>query len=916
MNISALWAKKDKKESYWLPLKAHLTDTAEIARLLWRCWLSEKIKKTIAESIGASEQEAERLFVFIAISHDIGKATPVFSAKKSFYPNDLDINIYDNLLRNGFFVLERREDYREYARTPHALASQLLLENATELQISGTNLIKKVGGITGAHHGKPANGNYSRILHAYKDNFGLYEDSWMQAQRELISMALEFGGYRSLSEIPGPTMPGQVLLSGLLIVADWIASNTDFFPLVSIDVEPVIYSKHRAEQAWGRLNLPRALNPAMSRTDDRLYQERFENILSPNEMQTSVLKAAKSVYKPGIMIIEAPMGSGKTEAALIAAELFRDKTGSNGLFFALPTQATSDGMFPRLLEWTKMLGLDENQSINLVHGKAQFNKDLGALGFFGNDEASTVRNASDDIGSDDEGAVFVHQWFRGRKKALLADYVVGTIDQLLQMALKQKHVMLRHVGLAGKVVIIDELHSYDSYMSEYLKTALSWLGSYGVPVIILSATITSDTRRDMMNAYLQRKNSTDEWSNSKEYPFITYSDGDTIKCSPVQLSGWSKTVEFSWLTQCGIVDKLEELLSGGGCAGVIMDTVRRAQELTRILKERFEADSVLLIHSGFTTADRIDKENRIREVLGRDGSRPEKLIVVGTQVLEQSLDLDFDVMISDIAPVDLLIQRIGRMHRHDRADRPAKLSRPRLYITGFENDDYGRGIKYVYYKYLLDLTKEKLNEQNGVITLPGDISRLINEVYDKDAESTEDKEKWLLEIGKKVANAGVYCIAEPNTGRRADLTDWLKDDADDKNSSEDPSGKKAEAAVRDSNPSIEVLLIKNDNGFSLLSGKRIPPGELTDDIAVEIARHSIKLPYELCKSKIIDAVILTLEKETKRHFANWLESPWLRGELILVLDSECSASLHGYKLTYSAELGLEYEQEHSEEGCI
>ena len=164
------------------------------------------------------------------------------------------------------------------------------------------------------------------------------------------------------------------------------------------------------------------------------------------------------------------MGAGKTEAALVCAEILAAKTKRTGVFFALPTQATSDGIFPRLLDWIKNLDTDSVHAIELAHGKAQFNEDYQALRLFGGDA---------NVGEDEDDGVIVHQWFGGPKKTLLADFVAGTIDQLLLAALKQKHVMLRHLGLAGKVVVIDECHAYDAYMGQYLYRALNWLGVPG-----------------------------------------------------------------------------------------------------------------------------------------------------------------------------------------------------------------------------------------------------------------------------------------------------------------------------------------------------------------------------------------------------------------------------------------------------
>jgi len=907
MSVSVLWAKKEKQGLYWLPLQAHLSDTAEIAKLIWRRWISKNIKRTIANSINSDEKEAGRLFVFLSAAHDLGKATPVFQAKRIYGNIDLDIYIYDRLLASGLIVLEDRIKYAGYAKTPHALASQLFLENAKFLNLSETNLHKNVSFIIGAHHGKPSDTGYNDVLNAYPDNFGSDDTIWRQVQSELIKFTLNYAEYNSLSEVSNPLMNGQVLLNGLIIVADWISSNSGLFPLVPIDFDMEIDSRQRARKAWDKLRIPTAWEPLKNRYDESLYTSRFLNIKSPNEMQKAVIRAANDPFNPGVMIIEAPMGQGKTEAALVAAEIMRNKTESGGVFFALPTQATSDGIFPRLLEWMNNLELYEPQSIRLVHGKAQFNNDYNDLQIFPIYNSDNDENDDYVNDSESDSAAIVHQWFNGRKKALLANFVVGTIDQLLLMALKQKHVMLKHVGLAGKIVIIDECHAYDAYMSHYLKTALKWLGVYKVPVIILSATLPSNTRRELIGAYLGDNDISGDWVQSRSYPQITYTDGGEVKYLDVESKEKLKNVYIEYIHSDEILVKLKDLLSEGGCAGVILDTVQRAQTIADKLREQFNSDTVRLIHSRFISTDRICKEMELREILGRESfKRPkanEILIAIGTQVLEQSLDIDFDVIITDLAPMDLLLQRIGRLHRHARS-RPAKLCKPLCFITGMDNDNFEKGLDSVYHKYLLNRTKklldDVLNEAHGAITLPNDIIGLVNKIYNDDNELSQDKILWANLINQKISLAKAFCIRDPNFSKRANIMDFLFVEKKD-----DSSGKKGEAAVRDIDESIEVLMImEKDNKFFMLNGTPLPSGSLTPEQAKKISTQSINLPQILCYPNIINNVIDELKNMTIDKLSPWLDSPWLSGELFLILNHLKTVDLCGYNISYTIENGL------------
>ena len=895
MSVSVLWAKKSKDGCDWLPLCAHLKDTAEVAKKLWRKWVPENVKQAIAASIGADEQEAERFFIFLAAVHDIGKATPVFQATRLFPETDLDRRIYDGLLQKGFIVKESRKEYSAYEKTHHAIAAQLLLENANGLGLADANLCINAAVIIGAHHGKPPDDGYSENLGSYKCNFGCSVPDWISVQKELIKLALECSRYKSLAEVHCPTMPGQVLLSGLLIVADWIASGTDKFPLISLDNPLKIDSAKRAQAGWEKLSLPDKWEPCRIRIDEGLYADRFDNVKKPNEIQIAVLELAREIHRPGIMVIEAPMGFGKTEAALTVAEVFRDKAESGGVFFALPTQATSDGIFPRLKEWIEKLDFDSNErhSINLVHGKAQFNDEFTKLQLFEYKAEVSGEDYEERVG-------FVHQWFNGRKKALLADFVVGTVDQLLLMALKQKHVMLRHLGLAGKIVIIDECHAYDAYMSQYLKMALKWLGAYGVPVIVLSATLPVDTRREVMGAYLDKRNIAGEWARNRDYPLITYTDGGEIKYRTVKLEKKPCNVKIERIAWDAVADKLYDLLSDGGCAGVVMDTVKRAQDMARVLRQRFSADDVRLIHSRFIAADRLTTEKELREILNKDGKRrpqhPEKFIVVGTQVLEQSLDIDFDVLITDIAPMDLLLQRMGRLHRHERGRRPEKLRNPICFITGIDEDGFAKGIDMVYNKYLLTRTKDLLDGRDKV-SIPNDIALLVNDAYDKNVELTKEKEEWEKKIEKKVSDATKFCMCEPDTDISETIINWLNTSVDD-----DEAGKRGEAAVRDSYDSVEVLVIKESGGnFFMMNGTTpLPKSELDDKLARQLARQKLALPRMLSHLETIEE----LEKNTRKKVPLWQNSPWISGELFLFFDDSNTSTLCGRKLTYTDQDGL------------
>lgn len=910
----ALWAKKGRhREMSWLPLHQHMADAAGVARLLWQEWLSPGERHRIASGLN-NPSLAQSFFVFLAAAHDLGKATPLFQAQpRGFPPDDLDQEQMENLKAQGlpcepysFFINSRA--------TPHALASQVLLLQA--------GCAPAIAAILGAHHGKPSESIAlsERPYQAFAQHYYLCTAGkvpWSTVQTDLLLYALCLSGFEGLGDLPQPDFPSQVLLCGLVIMADWIASNEALFPYQGWgEADLRVQGQERLEDAWQRLQLPLPwVFDDLALTPD-YYLDRF-GIRSPYLSQSMALEIVQNTAFPGIFILEAPMGTGKTEAALVAAEIFAEKAGKSGVFFALPTQATSNAIFSRLLAWTKALDLQGSHAIRLAHGKAQFH-----------DEYKDLPKGGRDTWQRYEGEILVHQWFEGSKKSLLADFVVGTIDQFLLAALRQRHVMLRHLGLFGKVVILDECHAYDAYMNQYLDRALRWMGIYHVPVIILSATLPAARRAQLVQAYLggdgltmskaQRRNReripAPAWTKSRGYPLVTWTDGQQVHQHEIPLFGSSLEVALEPLAREDLTARLKALLVNGGYAGVIVNTVSRAQAIYQELAETFGAAQVTLAHARFIAPDRIRTETRLLGMLGKSmGSQPRSgtHIVVGTQVIEQSLDLDFDVLVSDLCPMDLLLQRMGRLHRHERS-RPLELTAPRCLILGLQEEGFEPGALAIYKAYPLLRTKALLPEHS--LRLPEDIPRLVQDVYDLDVCLPNEppgyeqaQSEWLKLLEKQRSQAGAYLLKSPFL--EDILNDWLINT---------PLEAAGEASVRDSAESLEVLVVvKNQDGLlsplpwvDFPAGKRrldplLVPGE---EAARYLARQSLRLPYALCHAGIIHRSIEELEA-SNQPIAAWQDSPWLKGQLFLLLDAELRVSLCGIDLLYDKNRGLLIENE-------
>lgn len=912
-----LWAKKNRVDSkpMWLPLLVHLEDTANVCGLLYIHWLSQGVKDLLMDSVLLDCDDKDELLLnlcgFLGWTHDLGKATAIFQVKKSFNGDfELDNLVLDNLINAGFkdldkFAIAKRKNIG------HNISSQYLLSKF------GVNFC--VTNIIGAHHGRPISENEVDICNSFTSS--LYQEDninadravfWQNLQKNIFNRALLESGFSAPKDLPLISQPGQVILSGLLIMADWISSNESYFPLIPLDQYEgnsdrlnVGFTKWRDDKAdiW---------DP--NTYFDGIYKERFEFIEEPRDAQKKISEVISDIDEPGIVILEAPMGMGKTETALVAVEDLAKKTNRTGMFFALPTQATSNGIFTRIKDWLDYMGGEK--SLRLIHGKAQLN-----------DEFSSLPKSRNIHGGDRVG---VNEWFAGRKVSILDDFTVGTVDQILLAALKQKHLMLRHLGLSNKVVVIDEVHAYDAYMSVFLYRALRWLGAYRVPVVILSATLPISKRNALLESYMigagyrYRKIAKPMGFETNEaYPLLTYNDGETIK----QFADFKKEVgrdyqiiKISKEENEDLVSLIKEVAPEGGVVGVIVNTVRKAQDFARKCIEAFGEDYVDLLHSSFIATDRYKKEKNLIETIGKNGKRPDFKIIIGTQVIEQSLDIDFDILITDLAPMDLILQRMGRLHRHEDSKRPDNLKNPKVYVLNSGGYDFDKGSSFVYSDYILFRTEYYLPEK---INLPNDISHFVQLVYSDEELDLDDNLQKLYEkyrdirdeqIEEKESKANVYRLDKPlkKVAEGKNLSNWLKNS----NKMAESSDIKANAQVRDSSDTVEVIALKAcQGGYEFFDqGGALNPSD--NKTAMEIAKRTIKLPNSVYYSNdgyIIDKIIEDLEKYYLENLSAWDNQPWLKNNLAIIFDSNNEFRLGDKLLLYDEKYGLIVKKEENDE---
>ncbi len=901
--IEHLPGKSDRDTgSAWLPTWMHLLDTAGIMKHIAAEWLPENIRAELSREMGIDK--FIRVCRLAALLHDLGKFTPMFVGKIA--PNIP--GCMDDLAERGLHISTESDESFYHA----SASAAILLQYGCPVSMAV---------ITASHHGLPPDMNEFSNMKDYRaairrkcQSEGAEAELWQSIHRQWIDYALEMTGFASLEAVPRLGKPAQMLITAMLIMADWIASNPSYCPLLPLgDCGSMELYPKRVEDAWAKVDLTLPWDAKCAEMDEERFHETFG--FSPNAIQAAILYAVEKGSGGGIYVLEAPMGCGKTEAALSAAERLDTQTGCGGLFFGLPTMATANGIFERLEPWAEKQSENDDtaNSIRLTHSMAELNDLYHEL------MQNCRRNALiDDESAEKDDSLIVHEWFSGRKQSLLANFVVGTVDQLLMATLARKHFMLRHLGLAGKVIVLDECHAYDAVMNVYLDRMLNWLGKYNTPVIILSATLPAYRRADLIKAYLNNDTpeSDVEWENSQAYPLLTWTLNGRVMQQVIPLSEPPHDVLIDSVKEEDITAYLRTNLANGGCAGVIVNTVRHAQRLYTELTMAFPPEQgwkTKLFHSGFLGPDRSEREAELMKQIGKH-STPEtrdQTIIIGTQVLEQSLDLDFDLMITELCPIDLLLQRIGRLHRHKRV-RPQNLRTAHCAVieTGDPKEDknYKNAIA-IYTEYLLTRTKALLPEK---ISIPTDISPLVQAIYTKgngDPESKAESE-YREKISIAEREGEQYCLSEPKP-RKSEKQDSLLGMGCHNYSGTETQ---AEASVRGGGPSIEVLLFGSDGEGNavVLSGKdegrKISLTSVPDsETARMMAAQRVRMPYVFTVPEYFSRAIDFIEQRTAETTAEWQQSSWLHGKDILILGPDGTIKVLDFTLTYDHEYGLKYE---------
>ncbi len=624
----ATWPGKTYKELPGAehPAVYHMLDVAAVAEILV---LKERMSRKLADAV-----------ILLVALHDIGKISDSFC----------------NMLRSGD---------RQIAR--HWELSEVILYLNDELisSVLGSEPRRRqhLYAATAGHHGRPPEGNVGNVSgprpRQFNDMTGYVGQDGLTFAEKVIREFLGLWPEASLDEVASLSQAKSLSwwLSGFCSVADWIGSNKDWFPPCS-EVMSL-----RDYLGFARSKAAIAVEAAGLSGAEILQGPVFDFRLRPMQAACQNISIPDG---PTLAIIEDETGAGKTEAAIMLAHRMMLEGKGRGFFFALPTMATADAMFVRMTNILNRMFL--NPTVTLSHGRSGLSVPFRDMKAAWSQPGGNSMTCSDWL-------------FDDRRRSLLSDVGVGTIDQAIKSVLPVKWQAIRHYGLSSKIIIVDEVHEMgEAYIAEEVASLLKMHRDAGGSAILMTATLPLCLREKLLNTYGCS-------SSSAAYPSLIVSGSEPV--TDFQDDGRAK----KGLVKVERIESVDDAVSiicekagmGAACAW-IRNSVDEAIASVDLLQS-FGVNAKLL-HSRFTLQDRKDIEHQIQSRVGKDGIEREGFVLVSTQIIESSLDLDFDVMVSDLAPVAAIIQRAGRLWRHVDIRPPERrpVPAPVLYILSPDPD--------------------------------------------------------------------------------------------------------------------------------------------------------------------------------------------------------------------------------------
>ncbi len=709
--MTNFWAKTTTDEKPGLSVYDHMANVGCVAR---------RIAETSLDLLDRFQLNSAAVGALAAL-HDLGKISPGFQRKCEAWLKENNLSEMDSKYR--WNVME----------SDHGKVSQSAIQDFLLNKGMSRDSASYLAAVLGAHHGRiKCLPNPRGIKPPYlikQITEGSSGIDWNNERQNCAEQLWnKLNGEISANAISDES-PAIWWLAGLTSVADWIGSDERYFPperraenvdVASLAINALESIGFRKTEFIDKLSFHDLFHDA----------ERPDSCWVPNEMQEKTLAI---IGGPGIYVIEAPMGMGKTEAALWAAYRLLVSGKATGIYFALPTQATSNRMHLRMKEFVQRISRTSSAT-RLIHGNSWLMDQEPPLS-----PDATIRDSAR------EDARAGRDWFSSAKRALIAPFGVGTVDQALLGVVAAKHFFVRHFALAGKVVILDEVHSYDLYTGTLIDKLITTLEALGCTVIVLSATLSGKRLGQITEVPGSAADNA-----QLPYPLITGRHEGNVLEPAAATPPKSKTVKVDFIAAEKAAEEAIALARKGGAVLWICDTITSAQKKYQRFKEQAREELPIgLLHARFPYWRREILEDEWMERFGKVGTTRCGSILISTQVVEQSVDLDADLMITELAPTDMLLQRLGRLWRHERGPRP--INEARLCIIREENSldefrsmepkaivDALGGKAHVYDPFVL-LRTLQLWANYPRVAVPGQIRELIEATY---SVRDDDPKSW------------------------------------------------------------------------------------------------------------------------------------------------------------------------------
>ncbi|KXS36366.1 MAG: CRISPR-associated helicase Cas3 family protein [Halomonadaceae bacterium T82-2] len=781
-------AKPEREGAQCHLLPYHSLDVAAVG---WYLLAPEKpLAQRLSHQLDLPPNILRRLFIFLLGLHDLGKFARAFQGLAR--PEGVDLvppieRLAYTERHDRLGALLWRSCWIEWWRDGTLGEARELPPRRERRQLADT--LRALLAPMFGHHGQPVEAGRLDLSQFFGSD-DIADD--VQAARQFVAdwaALIEFNW--PVDKLVTPQWREAFLsvswtIAGWATLSDWLGSNRDHFAYCQNRMPLAEYwpvALERAEQALQESGFAQPPEPVPYAGLASWFGGRS---VTPTPLQGEAESLALG-DGPQLFILEDVTGAGKTEAACILAQRLLAAGHGEGLYFALPTMATSNAMYERLGHLHRRFYTEASQpSCVLAHGARELNDTFM--------KAVAAEQPGDrDYAADDMTATTrCNRWLAdSRKKSLLADVGVGTVDQALMGLLPFRHQSLRLYGLARKVLIVDEVHAYDHYMQTLLHQLLAHHARQGGSAILLTATMPRAMREALAAAWRQGLAQEPPELQSEAFPLLTQVGYDLENETPLATRPEvSREVGIDWLaSEEQALDAVIAAVEAGECVAWVRNTVDDAIRAYEQLCERHpDPERCLLFHSRFAMVDRQRIESDVIERLGKASTPDQRRgqVLISTQVFQESLDCDVDLMISDLAPIDLLVQRAGRLQRHVRGPRRAPLLSVLAPEWNAEADAQWLkralpGTQAVYRDTsLLWLTQRVLREL-GAIRMPDEARALIEAVYGTVADRVPDglhearwEQRGLQGMAASMANFNALSL-ERGYLRQLDIDQWQEE---------------------------------------------------------------------------------------------------------------------------------------------